>query len=217
MCHLHATGKAEYDEFMEKLAANGAALADSGIEVRPYIDDMPRCMAAADLVVCRCGAMTTTELLACGKPSILIPSPNVAENHQFYNAQALVQAIADTLAEADPDNAAAYQANAAAYIEKLAGRVQRLSVGVQSFDNDLLKQMDRYEKYGSGEVIFERIQESQPYHQIAAIAFNMSDYYDYIKSGNALDVCYSIVENYYRGNSTLQLRIKDLKEREEII
>ena len=61
------------------------------------------------------------------------------------------------------------------------------------------------------------IQESQPYHQIAAIAFNMSDYYDYIKSGNPLDVCYSIVENYYRGNSTIQLRVKDLREREEFI
>ncbi len=87
--HLHATGKAEYDTFMTTLKENGVADNDS-IEVRPYIDDMPRCMAAADLVVCRCGAMTTTELLACGKPSILIPSPNVAENHQFYNAQALV-------------------------------------------------------------------------------------------------------------------------------
>jgi len=61
------------------------------------------------------------------------------------------------------------------------------------------------------------IQESQPYHQIAAIAFNMAGYYDYIKSGNPLDVCYSIVENYYRGNSTLQLRVKDLRERDEII
>ena len=61
------------------------------------------------------------------------------------------------------------------------------------------------------------IQESQPYHQIAAIAFNMSDYYDYIKSGNPFDVSYSIVENYYRGNSTIQLRIKNLREREEII
>lgn len=61
------------------------------------------------------------------------------------------------------------------------------------------------------------IQESQPYHQIAAIAFNMSDYYDYIKAGNPFDVCYSIVENYYRGNSTIQLRVKDVREREEII
>ena len=44
------------------------------------------------------------------------------------------------------------------YLEKMRGRIQRLSVGVQSFDDNLLKQMDRYEKYGSGEEIFERIQ-----------------------------------------------------------
>ena len=61
------------------------------------------------------------------------------------------------------------------------------------------------------------IQESQPYHQIASIAFNMAQYYDYIKEGNPFDVCYSIVENYYRGNSTLQLRIKDFRKREEEI
>lgn len=74
-------------------------------------------------------------------------------------------------------------------------------------------------KVGAGGVHMklDLIQESQPYHQIAAIAFNMSEYYDYIKSGNPLDVCYSIVENYYRGNSTIQLRVKDLKERDELI
>ena len=74
-------------------------------------------------------------------------------------------------------------------------------------------------KVGAGGVHLklDLIQESQPYHQIAAIAFNMADYYDYIKSGNPLDVCYSIVENYYRGNSTIQLRVRDLREREEII
>lgn len=49
------------------------------------------------------------------------------------------------------------------YLEKLKGRVQRLSVGVQSFNDDLLKQMDRYEKYGSGEEILERIAEATPY------------------------------------------------------
>ena len=52
------------------------------------------------------------------------------------------------------------------YLDKLKGRVQRLSVGVQSFDNALLKQMDRYEKYGSGEEIFERIGEAAPYFDI---------------------------------------------------
>lgn len=49
------------------------------------------------------------------------------------------------------------------YLEKLKGRVQRLSVGVQSFDDGLLKQMDRYDKYGSGDEIVARIQEASPY------------------------------------------------------
>lgn len=49
------------------------------------------------------------------------------------------------------------------YVEKLDGRVQRLSVGVQSFDDGLLKQMDRFDKYGSGEEIIERIQYASPY------------------------------------------------------
>lgn len=49
------------------------------------------------------------------------------------------------------------------YVEKLEGRVQRLSVGVQSFDDELLKQMARYDKYGSGDEIFERIQYATPH------------------------------------------------------
>ena len=63
----------------------------------------------------------------------------------------------------------------------------------------------------------ELIQESQPYHQISAIAFNMADTFDHIRGGNPIDICYSVVENYYRGSSTIQLRIKDLREREEIV
>ena len=59
------------------------------VRVRDYIDDMPRCMAAADLVISRCGAMTLSELPALRKPSILVPSPYVAENHQYYNAMVL--------------------------------------------------------------------------------------------------------------------------------
>ena len=58
------------------------------------------------------------------------------------------------------------------------------------------------------------IQESQPYRQIPAIAFNMAGFYDYIREGNPFDVCYSIVENYYRGNATIQLRVRDIHERE---
>jgi len=51
------------------------------------------------------------------------------------------------------------------YLDKLQGKIQRLSVGVQSFDNGLLKQMDRYEKYGSGEEILERIKLAAPYFE----------------------------------------------------
>ena len=60
------------------------------IVVRTYIDDMARCLSAADLVICRAGASSLSEFEALGKPSILIPSPNVTENHQFHNAMALV-------------------------------------------------------------------------------------------------------------------------------
>lgn len=72
-------------------------------------------------------------------------------------------------------------------------------------------------KVGAGGVHMklDLIQESQPYHQIPSIAFNMAEYYDYLKEGNPIDVCYAIVENYYRGNSSIQLRIRDLKERDE--
>jgi len=88
--HIHATGKRGYAAMAEKLRGNGVPLDGDGIRVRNYITDMPRCMAAADVVITRSGAMTLSELPAMGKPGILIPSPNVAENHQYYNAMALV-------------------------------------------------------------------------------------------------------------------------------
>ena len=74
-------------------------------------------------------------------------------------------------------------------------------------------------KVGAGGVHLklDLMQETQPYHQIPSIAFNMAEFYDHIKAGNPIDVCYSIVENFYRGNSTLQLRLKDIKENNESI
>ncbi len=68
-----------------------------------------------------------------------------------------------------------------------------------------------------GHLKLELIQESHPYHHISAIAFNMADFFDHIKAGNPIDVCYSIVENYYRGTANTQLRIKDLRGREELV
>ena len=68
-----------------------------------------------------------------------------------------------------------------------------------------------------GHLKLELIQESQPYRSISAIAFNKSEHFEHIRTGNPIDVCYSIVENYYRGIANLQLRIKDLHDREDII
>ena len=84
--HIHGTGKSGYSDFINSL--KDVNLSDK-IDIREYISDMDVCMAAADLIICRAGAITLSELLACGKPSILVPSPYVAENHQFHNAMTL--------------------------------------------------------------------------------------------------------------------------------
>ncbi len=100
--HIHAYGK--YGGwFPDKIKEQGVALEKcKNLDIRPYIDNMPECMAAADLVICRAGAITLSEIQAMGKPAILIPSPNVAENHQYHNAMALVNAgAAEIIEEAD--------------------------------------------------------------------------------------------------------------------
>lgn len=89
--HIHGTGRVGYAAMQDSLREKGMDADLPGIAVREYIDDMPRCMAAADLVISRCGAMTLSELPAAGKPAILIPSPYVAENHQYHNAMVLVE------------------------------------------------------------------------------------------------------------------------------
>ncbi len=69
------------------------------IILREYIDDMDVCMPAADLLICRAGASSLYEIRALGKASILIPSPNVAENHQYFNAMELVNNNAAAIIE----------------------------------------------------------------------------------------------------------------------
>ena len=105
--HIHAYGK--YGGwFPDKLREQGVDPDACGnLDIRPYIDNMPVCMAAADLVISRAGAITLSEIQAMGKPAILIPSPNVAENHQFHNAMALVNAgAAEIIEESDLSGAA---------------------------------------------------------------------------------------------------------------
>lgn len=68
-------------------AAKGAAFP---VRVVPYLDQMDKAYAIADLAICRAGAMTITELTACGVPSILVPYPHAARDHQTQNARGLV-------------------------------------------------------------------------------------------------------------------------------
>lgn len=83
--HIHATGSIEKNDFAALAAQKGIA-DNPNFVIREYIDDMPAMQAAADLVICRAGALTLAELAAVGRASVLVPSPNVAENHQYYNA-----------------------------------------------------------------------------------------------------------------------------------
>ena len=87
--HIHGTGSVVFEGMKESL--KDITLSDE-IDIREYISDMAVCMAAADLVICRAGAITLSELQAMGKPSVLIPSPYVAENHQYHNAMTLKRA-----------------------------------------------------------------------------------------------------------------------------
>ncbi len=84
-----ATGQMHYDEIMNNLKLQNIHL-NQNILITPYIKNMPNVFQAIDLVICRSGATTLTELQALGLPSILIPSPYVTANHQEYNACALV-------------------------------------------------------------------------------------------------------------------------------
>lgn len=86
---LHAAGKRDYDRIRADWDATTAGKCDRVI-LTDYIYDMPTQMAAADLVISRAGAMSISELALTGKAVVFIPSPYVAENHQYKNAMALV-------------------------------------------------------------------------------------------------------------------------------
>ena len=89
---IHQAGRTECEELQAAFA--GAGLAG---EVVPFLNDMPAAFAQADLIVCRSGAGAVAELAAAGKPSILVPFPFAADQHQLRNAEALVRGEAAIL------------------------------------------------------------------------------------------------------------------------
>lgn len=87
---LWATGPKQYDIVKEKLEDKNINIKYlENIKIVPYIYNMEEAMNVADVIVARSGAMTITEISNLGKPSILIPLPNVSGDHQYYNARVL--------------------------------------------------------------------------------------------------------------------------------
>lgn len=115
---LLGTGQRYYDE-----VKNAVAQKTPSIRIEPYINDMDAVMTAADLVIGRSGALTISELCALGKPSVLIPSPNVAHDHQTYNAKSMEKAgCALVIPDAELDGKQLYSA-----ISKLISEPDRLA------------------------------------------------------------------------------------------
>ena len=115
--HIHGAGR-DYAAVCQALKAKGVEN-HPDIDVREYIYDMPVVMAAADLVLCRAGASTISELTAIAKPSILVPSPNVVADHQTKNARVLEQAGgAVLLPESESSGEKLYQAAASILNDK---------------------------------------------------------------------------------------------------
>lgn len=110
--HIHGAGEAGYPVLLGLLRDRGIDLKDHpALQVREYIYDMAAVMRAADLVICRAGASTISELTALGVPALIVPSPYVTNNHQEKNARALEEAGgAAVLLEPDCSGQALFQA-----------------------------------------------------------------------------------------------------------
>ncbi len=97
---LYITGEVYYDEIISRLKRNRVFdKFGENLQVRPYQQEMPVAMAAADMMISRAGATTLAEITSLGVPTILIPSPNVVNDHQLKNARSLAEVNAAVLLE----------------------------------------------------------------------------------------------------------------------
>jgi UDP-N-acetylglucosamine--N-acetylmuramyl-(pentapeptide) pyrophosphoryl-undecaprenol N-acetylglucosamine transferase len=106
---LFVTGREHYEDLSEKWKSScGLEDEQSKVSIVPYIEDLPSVFASVSLVVSRSGATTLAELTALGVPSVLIPSPNVTEDHQTKNARSLSEAGAAELIREDELNSSKF-------------------------------------------------------------------------------------------------------------
>lgn len=85
---IFGTGEQYYDEILEEIKEKNLDIKDN-IRIMSYINDMDNYLGASDLIISRAGALSVAETTVCGKASILVPSPNVTGNHQYFNAKAV--------------------------------------------------------------------------------------------------------------------------------
>ncbi len=93
---IASTGERNYEAVMQRIKEEKIRLCENK-KILPYIHDMDAVLQRADLAVTRAGAITVSELCALGKPAILIPSPNVTNDHQTYNARTMEKSGAAVL------------------------------------------------------------------------------------------------------------------------
>ncbi len=96
--HFHASGRND-SEYAKQTFAKFGLEGRENIVMSEYIYNMPVVMAAADIVICRAGAMTLSEIATMKRAAVIIPSPNVTDNHQYKNAKVLADAGAAILLE----------------------------------------------------------------------------------------------------------------------
>lgn len=139
---LFLTGERNYEEFVKNNKFS------NNIKVLPYLENLASLFKSADLVIGRAGAGTIFELLMAKTPSILIPSPNVSNNHQYYNALDLSQdKLSIMILEKDLDG------------NKLYEKVKSLLNGDETYKNIKNNLLNR-ENYSSSEIIYEKIKET---------------------------------------------------------
>ena len=142
--HTHAFGSSHWQQWKENIEKDGLDKYEN-IEFLEYIYDMPSKMSACDVVICRAGALTLAELAALNKPAILIPSPYVANNHQYKNALVYKNA------------------NAAFIIEEKDLTPETLSEKLEEllFDSDKRRMMEKsvkqFEILNADKIIYEEI------------------------------------------------------------
>ena len=129
--HVHATGSYGWRWMPEYVKGQGLDLAaHPQLDMREYIFNMPQLMAAADLIICRAGAATISEVCASGTPCIMVPSPNVTDDHQEKNARVLERhGAAVVIREADCDGDSLYEAAKSLLVDKDRCREMRVAAG----------------------------------------------------------------------------------------